>query len=211
MRTKDEIKLEIFELAQKISRASSQKFLLETTREIYEKAILLKHANGEDEPVIVKERAVPEVTAETLVKNEEQPAKQATIDLFSAEPVHAEIPAVPDTPIIPAPVEAVEEKTDPKERKQSAKNAEESMVEKLQHKRIADLKAAIGINEKFQFINELFDGNMKEYNVAVDQVNNFSSQSEAESYLSNLREMYKWDPENAIALNFQELVERRFT
>ena len=209
MRTKDEIKLEIFELAQKISRASSQKFLLETTREIYEKAILLKHANGEDEPVIVKERAVPEVTAETLVKNEEQPAKQATIDLFSIEePTQAE--TAPSA--IPDPVtEPVAEKPVMKEQKKPKQIAEESMVEKLQHKRIADLKAAIGINEKFQFINELFDGNMKEYNVAVDQVNNFSSQSEAESYLSNLREMYKWDPENAIALNFQELVERRFT
>src|ERR1051325_1170887 len=63
---------------------------------------------------------------------------------------------------------------------------EESVAEKISHKKISDLKSVIGINEKFQFINELFDGNMKEYNVALDQINNFSSLGEAVNYLANL-------------------------
>jgi hypothetical protein len=87
---------------------------------------------------------------------------------------------------------------------------EESVAEKLQHNKITDLKASIGINEKFQFINELFEGNMKEYNVAVDQINSFSSHSEAESYISNLENVYKWQADNHIAEGFKELVERRF-
>ena len=91
------------------------------------------------------------------------------------------------------------------------KKTKESVAEKLLHNKITDLKAAIGINEKFQFINELFDGNMKEYTVAIDQINNFSSFSEAETYLANLKEMYKWDTENAVALNFEELVQRRLS
>ena len=104
----------------------------------------------------------------------------------------------------------VAEKPAVKERKGPKKTADETMAEKLQHKRIADLKAAIGINEKFQFINELFEGNMKEYNCAVDQVNSFSSHAEAESYIANLKDVYKWQPDNHIAESFMELVERRF-
>ena len=200
MKSKEEIKREIFELAQKISKASSEKFLIETTRDLYEKSILLKHAKGEDIPVIGKEE-IEGVAAETPVKIEEVISRPATIDLFSAE-VSATSPPSPPPAENPAPA--------PKEVKKPKKQTEESMIEKLQHKRIADLKAAIGINEKFQFINELFEGNMKEYNVAVDQVNNFSSFSEAESYLANLKDMYKWDVENPVATQFTELVERKF-
>lgn len=86
----------------------------------------------------------------------------------------------------------------------------ESVAEKLSQKKVADLKSVIGINEKFQFINELFEGNMKEYNVALDQINNFTSLSEAVNYLANLKEVYKWSTDNAVASNFEKLVQRRF-
>src|ERR1051326_3086156 len=92
----------------------------------------------------------------------------------------------------------------------TSKKPEESVAEKLSHKKVSDLKSVIGINEKFQFINELFDGNMKEYNVALDQINNFSSLGEAVNYLANLKEVYKWNAENPIVSNFEELVQRRF-
>lgn len=212
MKTKDEIKLEIFELAQKISRASSSKTLTETTREMYEKAILLKYASDIKQTETKPQE--PAVTVETpVVKAEPTPIARTTIDLFSApaEPVaepQAISPPISEPERMPEPVA---EKPAPKPRKEPKKNAEESMAERLQHKRIADLKAAIGINEKFQFINELFEGNMKEYNCAVDQINSFSSSEEAETYLSNLETVYKWQADNPIAENFKELVERRFS
>lgn len=211
MKTKDEIKHEIYDLAQKISRASSEKFLLESAREIYELAALLKHAPKEEAPTVVnQEEKTPVINGETA-KTEAQPIKQATIDLFSVETPLAEAPPVAPPQPEPQPVpNPVAEKPEPKVSKEPKKKKEESVAEKLQHKKITDLKASIGINEKFQFINELFEGNMKEYNVAVDQINSFSSHSEAESYISNLENVYKWQADNPIAENFKELVERRF-
>ena len=212
MKNKDEIKLEIFELAQKISRASSEKFLMETTKELFEKSILLKYAKDiEAPPVVTKREEKIVVVTEEIVKSDSlqkesigQPTSQVTIDLFSSETVQTES-------LIPAPQpEPVAEKTAPKERKESKKKVDESVAEKLQHNKITDLKGSIGINEKFQFINELFEGNMKEYNVAVDQINSFSSLPEAQSYVANLEEVYKWQADNLIAANFKELVERRF-
>lgn len=212
MKTKDEIKHEIYDLAQKISRASSEKFLLETAREIYELVALLKYA-PKDEAPSVKSEEKPSVVTEEVAKPEPQPIKQATIDLFSAEapePVQTETPAPPPPPQ-PEPTPApVMEKPVQKEKKEPKKKAAESVAEKLQHNKITDLKASIGINEKFQFINELFEGNMKEYNCAVDQINSFASHTEAESYISNLENVYKWQSDNPIAENFKELVERRF-
>ena len=214
MKNKDEIKLEIFELAQKISRASSEKFLMETTKELFEKSILLKYAKEIDTPVVTKQEEKIVVVTEVPIapKAEVQPPAQATIDLFSGE-ITSPIPSPTEEAVKVSPeggdLEGAK-KPAVKERKEPKKTADETMAEKLQHKRIADLKAAIGINEKFQFINELFDGNMKEYNCAVDQVNNFSSHSEAESYIANLKDVYKWQPDNHIADSFMELVQRRF-
>ena len=212
MKSKDEIKLEIYELAQKISRASSEKFLTETAKEMYDKTVLLKYAADITSVPPTPAAPVPVAAVEDAPKAEIPNLKQTTIDLFSAEP-QAESPAAPSLPepaAEPVVVPVAEVPPPPKETKESKKKKEETMVERLQHKRIQDMKAAIGINEKFQFINELFEGNMKEYNVAVDQINNFSSNEEAESYISNLETVYKWQPDNQIAENFKELVERRF-
>ncbi len=138
------------------------------------------------EMVILLKHLPEETKIESKVEEKVEKANTETLDLFSS--------TIHETP----------------KEKVSVKKSEESVAEKLSHKRISDLKSVIGINEKFQFINELFDGNMKEYNVALDQINNFSSLGEAVNYLANLKEVYKWSPENSIASNFEELVQRKF-
>jgi hypothetical protein len=208
MNSKDQIKVEIYNLAQKISKASSDRFMLETAREIYENAALLKYApDTEIPPVLQKEEPASAPVKEELPKPTTEPIaaeqKQATIDLFSAEPRPEPTPGEKPVPVSEKP--AIKEKKEPK------KKSNESVAEKLQHNKITDLKASIGINEKFQFINQLFEGNMKEYTVAIDQINSFTSLAEAESYLANLEEVYKWKEDNQVAGGFKELVERRFS
>ena len=142
--------------------------------------------------MVILLKHLPEEKVEEKVKVEAKEEKKSIepLDLFSAA-------------ITP------EHKKEKEAEKISAKK-EETVAEKISHKKVSDLKSEIGINEKFQFINELFDGNMKEYNVALDQINNFSSLGEAVNYLANLKEVYKWSADNSIASNFEELVQRRF-
>lgn len=191
---------EISDLSERIrANASDADLLLTDVAHLYEMVILLKHLPDEAK---TNGHSKPDVSDPPPVQKEEVKAQpQVAMDLFSAEITPAaekvEAPA-------PAPKKETPKGTPVK------KNTGESVAEKLQHNKISDLKAAIGINEKFQFINELFDGNMKEYTVAVDQINSFSSLNEAESYLANLEEVYKWKPDNHIAENFKDLVERRF-
>jgi len=179
----------IQDLAERIrSNASDTDSLLTDVAHLYEIVILLKHF-----PEEVKTNGQSIVAEVTLVQKEATKSQpQVAMDLFSTE-------------ITPTPQKIETPKTIPPKKK-----IDESVAEKLQHNKINDLKSAIGINEKFQFINELFDGNMKEYTVALDQINNFTSLDEAVNYLANLKAVYKWNSDNAIAINFQELVERRF-
>ena len=173
---------DIHDLAERIKTNASDNadLLLTDVAHLYEMVILLKHF-----PEEASERTTPKVEVKEEIKSVE------ALDLFSA--------AITPEPVREKPIEKV-----------ATKKADESVVEKLSHKKINDLKSVIGINEKFQFINELFDGNMKEYTVALDQINNFSSTNEANNYLANLKQVYKWDSDNSIAKQFSELVERKF-
>lgn len=85
-----------------------------------------------------------------------------------------------------------------------------TLAEKLQKKPIADLRAAIGLNQKFLFMNDLFEGENSTYNEAIAKLNAFSNVDEAKNYLLELGTRYKWTLENENVLTFTELVERRY-
>lgn len=87
---------------------------------------------------------------------------------------------------------------------------EESVADKFQKNKITDLKEAIGINEKFYFINELFDGVMKEYNEAIEAVNKYSSQEEAFDYLNQLKGEHDWKEESEAFGQLRDILERKF-
>ncbi len=72
---------------------------------------------------------------------------------------------------------------------------------------IADLKKAMGINDRFFFQRELFGGSAEVMNQTLDQLNQMRGINEAHNFLlAN----FNWDPENEAVLSFMELVERRY-
>ena len=92
----------------------------------------------------------------------------------------------------------------------SEKVNEESLAEKFQKNKITDLKEAIGINEKFYFINELFDGVMKEYNEAIESLNTHLSKEEAFNYLNQLKEERVWNEGSEALGQLKDILERKF-
>jgi len=77
-------------------------------------------------------------------------------------------------------------------------------------KPLKSLKTSIGINDKFQFINELFDGSMKIYNEAMDQIEGSKDRSEAMQNFDSIASTGNWDEENPAYLQLLDYVERRF-
>ncbi len=83
--------------------------------------------------------------------------------------------------------------------------------EKLALDPIKDLKAAIGINDKFQFTATLFNGDEKAFEQGVKTINGFKIYAEAQFWIkSNLREQNKWDETAEAVKAFDLLVKRRF-
>ncbi len=87
---------------------------------------------------------------------------------------------------------------------------EKSISSRMQRNAIKDLKSAIGINEKFLFINELFKGNMREYNDSIIKLNDFNSLTEAQNFLAELKEKHKWDDEMHAYSTIKDFVERKY-
>jgi hypothetical protein len=91
------------------------------------------------------------------------------------------------------------------------KKEDTSLVEKLRHTPVSDLRTAVGVNEKFQFINELFGGNYEDYTASIELLNKCKSFTDAEIFIAeNIFDKYKWEVENRNVATFMDLVERRF-
>ena len=80
----------------------------------------------------------------------------------------------------------------------------------MQKKPVKDLTTAIGINDKFLLLNELFNGSMEKYNKSIRTLNNFSTYLGAKTYMGELQIEFQWDCESEAYKKLSDLVERRF-
>jgi len=89
---------------------------------------------------------------------------------------------------------------------------DKSIGTRMQYKPVKNIKEAIGVNEKFLFINELFNGDLKSYNESVEKLNEFPSIHEAFEFLNKLTYEFQWDGQrSAVTIEkFANLVQRRY-
>ena len=85
-----------------------------------------------------------------------------------------------------------------------------SLAAKLQQNPVRDLKAVIGINDKFLFVNELFGGSMEKYNQAIENLNDLKTLNGAMIYLNELKIELQWNSSNEAYQKLRELVNRKF-
>jgi hypothetical protein len=77
---------------------------------------------------------------------------------------------------------------------------------------VKDLKKAIGINDRFVFIEELFRGDENMYERSIKTINGFSIFPEAEYWIQReLKTKVGWDEESPTVQHFDQLVRRRFS
>lgn len=77
---------------------------------------------------------------------------------------------------------------------------------------VKDLKKAIGINDRFVFINELFRGDEAMYERSIKTINNFSIYPEAQYWMEReLKIKLGWDDKRQTTQDFYSLVKRRFS
>jgi hypothetical protein len=76
---------------------------------------------------------------------------------------------------------------------------------------IDSLKKYIGINDKFQFINELFDGKMKIYNDFITEIDDVATIEEALNLIEPMKISFKWDEESKVFEQFTNYLYRRYS
>lgn len=88
---------------------------------------------------------------------------------------------------------------------------DKSIGTRMQQHPISNLKEAIGVNEKFLFINELFGGNIEDYREAIARLNDMETMKAAFDYLNQLGREYAWDGTRSVATieKLANLVQRR--
>ena len=80
---------------------------------------------------------------------------------------------------------------------------------KLEHK-VAIKPLVFAINDKFRFINELFQHNTAEYNVVIEQIQSLNNWQECEIYLNSLIGLYQWKEQSETVKHFYTLIKKRY-
>ncbi len=217
---KHKIRKEIAELINSIKQHSDEigdkkhipqlelEVILKKIAALYEKSIVFNYLNSQNtlENEIAK-LIEPKVNIEEKIMVEiskaEEKAKEEIIAVeITPEPVKEPEPVaeVKKEMVEPPKVEAPQVQV---EKPKTAVN--------IQKPSISDIKTAIGINDRFQFSNDLFQGNMQEYDIAIQQLNASENLDSAMVYFNSLQKLYNWDMEQDTAKRLLELVERRYS
>ena len=85
-----------------------------------------------------------------------------------------------------------------------------SLAARLQSQTVNSLRSAIGINDKFLFVNELFGGSMEKYNRSIENLDDVKTLNGALIYLNELRIELQWNSNNEAYKKLLELVHRKF-
>ena len=86
------------------------------------------------------------------------------------------------------------------------------LIEVLKETPVKDLRKAVGINDRFLFINDLFRGDETMYERSIKTINNFSIFPEAEYWINReLQVKLGWPADHPSVDHFLQLVRRRFS
>jgi hypothetical protein len=92
------------------------------------------------------------------------------------------------------------------------KQGKPELVEILKETPVKDLRKAIGINDRFLFINDLFRGDEAMYERSIKTINSFNIYPEAEYWINReMKVKLGWDNGHSTVQHFDQLVRRRFS
>lgn len=134
-----------------------------------------------------------------------------------AEPAPAPTPVVPQQPVAPAPApQPIPQSTEPQRiadvlgsgRKVLGDVSQNESMPTPPMSKISDLRKAIGINDKFIMLRDLFAGNEAQYNATIDALNSFTNLDDCMIYIV---ENFAWNPDSEGAKLIVSLIERKLS
>lgn len=181
-----------------VSRSSKVSVVMPAARSSYSSA-----------PVEVAVHEEPEVVAVAPQPQLQEETKKQPVQEFDFNP-HTEIPTL-------------SQQHSMKEINEMLAGRDSSLNDKLKENRvevghvltdhpIKDLKKAIGINDRYVFINELFRGDEVMYERSLKTINGFRIFAEAEYWIEReLKVKLGWEEHKETTRHFYQLIKRRFS
>jgi hypothetical protein len=112
------------------------------------------------------------------------------------------------------PVSLVEEETQPLTLNEilSAQSSQSTVSSQFSQRQSKDLKGLISLNDKLQFVRDLFNGYSLAYSEAIELLNRFDSFEAADNFLKqNYASKNSWAEKQDVADKFYEILNRRFS
>lgn len=159
-------------------------------------------------PQVVQQPVAPPPVVQEPVA--QKPVVQEPVPVV-APPVHT--PDLNYDPLVEIPTLSQQVKQpEPESINDRLKQTKIELAEVLKESPIKDLRKAIGINDRFLFINELFRGDEAMYERSIKTINGFNIYPEAEYWISReLKTKLGWITDHPSVLQFDQLVKRRFS
>jgi len=85
-----------------------------------------------------------------------------------------------------------------------------TIADKINKEGVNELREAIGINEKFLFINELFNGDLGRYNKVIDELDELTTIEGVNTYVLELKIQSQWADDNIALIKLTDLLNRKF-
>lgn len=157
---------------------------------------------------------VPEIEIEApieIIEETTESAVQSSPEVLVAPIIEKK--QEPQKPIINPHAETVADrfKNDKKTLNELVENSDDkSIVSKMQKAPINDLVKAIGLNERFLFIKELFKNDGDQYSISIKALNEMDSLMHAFDYLDELKTKLDWDENSSACLKIYDLIRRKY-
>lgn len=155
-------------------------------------------SESDEEPAV----SVSQTKQEEIIQEEESSEQKDQVQ--EQKPAATE-----DAPETPKEVVVPEEKVN-SFFERLTKVHDDSLMSKLGASKLDTLKGAIGLNDKMQFISELFNGNADLFNETIDKLDTQESNEKARHYLSEIAVKQSWDAEDPLVEEFVRILDRRY-
>jgi hypothetical protein len=91
-----------------------------------------------------------------------------------------------------------------------SKVTDDSVMGMLGAQKIDSLSGAFGLNDRMQFINELFEGDSEKFSTTIEVLDNQETKEAAKIKLSEIAAQHQWEPDNILVEDLVKLVQRRY-
>lgn len=229
---KGELNLDELTTLESLTRALHERSIILKYKAFEQKVNPVVHQEAKVEPtpapiveVEIEEEVVEEPTIDfSMFSVEEEVVEEEPV---TEEPIIAEVKEVEISEVVVEEIiePVVEEKVAPivvelKEEIPAPKSggsfldkmqsADTSLNARFNGSKLDTLVGAFGLNQKLQYINELFDGSSESFSDAIKSLDAKSSMEDAKETVSTLATQYEWDSDDETVVEFMSVLTRRY-